>query len=161
MEIAKFPRKYDIFLDRPIHRRTDTNRDLTLHSSEQKTGSSELWRIFMTSRIVCCLATLGSNKAAIMPYFNYCSLVWHFCKGSDKNKLERTNERGLRAVFCDWGSFREVRLPKSWKNADIIGNGLYTFRCSEAFDLIDHHLLIQKILSMISSIAYNLLIFLC
>ncbi len=35
--------------------------DLTLHSSEQKTGSSELWRIFMTSRIVCCLATLGSN----------------------------------------------------------------------------------------------------
>ena len=41
--------------------RTDTNRDLTLHSSEQKTGSSELWNL-MTSRIVCCLATLGSNK---------------------------------------------------------------------------------------------------
>ncbi len=41
--------------------RTDTNRDLTLHSSEQKTGSSELWNL-MTSGIVCCLATLGSNK---------------------------------------------------------------------------------------------------
>ena len=28
----------------------------TIHSSEQKTGSSELWRILITSRIVCCLA---------------------------------------------------------------------------------------------------------
>ncbi len=59
LEIAKFPRKYDI-----LNRRTDTNRDLTLHSSEQKTGSSELWNL-MTSRIVCCLATLGSNDYGI------------------------------------------------------------------------------------------------
>ena len=49
-------------LDRPTDGQTeDTTRDLTLHSSEQKTGSSELWNL-MTSRIVCCLATLGSNN---------------------------------------------------------------------------------------------------
>ena len=29
-----------------------------------------------------------------MPYFNDGSLVWHF-KSSDRNKLERMNERGL------------------------------------------------------------------
>ncbi len=29
--------------------RTDTNRDLTLHSSEQKTGSSELWNLMTSS----------------------------------------------------------------------------------------------------------------
>ncbi len=38
----------------------------TIHSSAQKTGSSELWRILMTSRIVCCLATLGSNNLATL-----------------------------------------------------------------------------------------------
>ncbi len=59
-----------------IHRRTDTNRDLTLHSSEQKTGSSELWRIFMTSRIVCCLATLGSNKQDILAEMTKLFCLW-------------------------------------------------------------------------------------
>lgn len=43
-------------------------------------------------------------KAAALPYLIYCSLVWHFCRGSDQRKLERANERGLRAVFCDWKS---------------------------------------------------------
>ena len=55
--------------------RTDTNRDLTPHSSEQKTGLSELWNL-MTSRIVCCLATLGSNNIGIelfhLPFFPAC-----------------------------------------------------------------------------------------
>ncbi len=49
-------------------------------------------------KLIPTTAKLQIYKAAIMPYFNYCSLVWHFCKGSDKNKLERTNERGLRAI---------------------------------------------------------------
>ena len=33
---------------------------------------------------------------------SYCSLVWHFCKASDRRKLERINERGLRTVFDNW-----------------------------------------------------------
>ena len=35
---------------------------LTVHSSAQKTGSSELWRILMTSRIVCCLPRARQQK---------------------------------------------------------------------------------------------------
>ena len=40
-------------------------------------------------------------KCAILPYVTYCHLVWHFCKASDTRKLERIQERGLRAVFKD------------------------------------------------------------
>ena len=35
-------------------------------------------------------------KTAILPHVTYCNLVWHFCKA------EWVNERGVRAVFCDW-----------------------------------------------------------
>ena len=38
-------------------------------------------------------------KSAILPFLTYCNLVWHFCKASDTRKLERLQERGLRAVF--------------------------------------------------------------
>ena len=36
---------------------------------------------------------------AVLPYLTYCHLVWHFCKASDSHKLERLQERGLRAVY--------------------------------------------------------------
>ena len=37
-------------------------------------------------------------KATILPYLTYCSLVWHFCRGSDRRKLEKVNERGYIAT---------------------------------------------------------------
>ena len=40
----------------------------------------------------------------------YCSTVWHFCKSSDSRKLERVQERALRAVYCDWTSTYEQLL---------------------------------------------------
>lgn len=43
-------------------------------------------------------------KAAILPYLTYSHLVWHFCRASDTRKLERIQERALRAVYCDKGS---------------------------------------------------------
>ena len=52
-------------------------------------------------------------KAAILPYLTYCRLVWHFCRGSDRRKLERINERGLRAVFCDWRSSYDELLTRA------------------------------------------------
>ena len=52
-------------------------------------------------------------KAAILPYLTYCSLVWHFCRGSDRRKLERVNERGVRAVFCDWRSSFDELLERT------------------------------------------------
>ena len=60
---------------------------------------------------------LGREMASIYftsTYFTYCSLVWHLCKGSDRKKLERVNERGLRAIFCDWRTSYNELLTRAW-----------------------------------------------
>ena len=38
-------------------------------------------------------------KSAILPNLTYCHTVWYFCKASDARKLERVQERALRAVY--------------------------------------------------------------
>ena len=48
-----------------------------------------------------------------MPHFTYCSLVWHFCKASDRRKLERINERGLRQVYNDWSASYDDLLSRA------------------------------------------------
>ena len=52
-------------------------------------------------------------KSAILPFLTYCHLVWHFCKASHTRKLERLQERGLRAVFKDNNSSYEQLLEKA------------------------------------------------
>ena len=44
-------------------------------------------------------AKLQLYKSNILPHLTYCDIVWHFCKSSDKKKVERIQERALRAVF--------------------------------------------------------------
>ena len=39
--------------------------------------------------------------------------MWHFCKASDSRKLERVQERGLRAVFCDKNSSYDQLLVQA------------------------------------------------
>ena len=46
-------------------------------------------------------AKLVLLKSDILPYLTYCHLVWHFCRASDTRRLERIQERGLRAVYKD------------------------------------------------------------
>ena len=58
-------------------------------------------------------AKLQLFKAAILPYLTYCHLTWHFCKSSDSRRLERVQERGLRAVFKDKHSTYERLLQKA------------------------------------------------
>ena len=58
-------------------------------------------------------AKLQIYKSAILPHLDYCSLVWHFCKASDRDKLEKINERGLRAVYCDYSSPYDELLKRS------------------------------------------------
>jgi len=38
-------------------------------------------------------------KSNSLPHLTYCDIVWHFCKSSDKKKVERIQEHALRAVF--------------------------------------------------------------
>ena len=49
----------------------------------------------------------------ILPHLTYCSMVWHFIRSSDKQKLERLQEKGLRAVFKDKSSSYEDLLNKA------------------------------------------------
>ena len=58
-------------------------------------------------------AKLLLYKAAILPHLTHCHLTWHFCKASDRRKLERIQERGLRAVFKDKHSSYEKLLAKA------------------------------------------------
>ena len=46
-------------------------------------------------------AKLHIVKFAIIPHLTYCHTVLHFCRASDTRKLERIQERALRAVYCD------------------------------------------------------------
>ena len=58
-------------------------------------------------------AKLHIYKAAILPHLTYCHLVWHFCRASDTRRLERVQERGLRAVFRDKLSSYQQLLEKA------------------------------------------------
>ena len=40
-------------------------------------------------------------KVAVLPYLTCCHLIWHFCRASDSRRLERIQERILRAIYCD------------------------------------------------------------
>ena len=64
-------------------------------------------------KLISIKAKLSIYKAAILPYLTYCGLIWHFCKSSDRRKLERVNERGLGAVFCDWNSLYGELLSRA------------------------------------------------
>jgi hypothetical protein len=49
-------------------------------------------------------AKLQLYKAAILPHLTYCSMIWHYCRGSDTREVERVQERALRAIYCDWNT---------------------------------------------------------
>ena len=49
--------------------------------------------------LIPCKAKLLLYKSFILPYLTYCHLTWHFCKSSDKRKLERLQERALRIIY--------------------------------------------------------------
>ena len=50
-------------------------------------------------KFILTSAKLQLYKSAILPHHTYCHLVWHFCRASDKRKLEQIQEKALRAVF--------------------------------------------------------------
>ena len=48
-----------------------------------------------------------------MPHLTYCHLVWHFSRASDRRKLERLQERALRAVFNTTSETYSALLKKA------------------------------------------------
>ena len=51
-------------------------------------------------------------KAFIMPHFNYCSSVWHFCGARNTEKMDTLNKRILRFILQDYNSPYDSLLNK-------------------------------------------------
>ena len=76
------------------------NLNFTSHISEMCTKASQKVGVLMRLRkLIPCNAKSLIYKSFILLHLTYCHLVWHFCKSSDRRKLERIQERALRAVY--------------------------------------------------------------
>ena len=80
----------------------DSKLNFSEHVSSACKMASERIGVLMRLRdLIPTKATLQLYKSAVLPYLTYCHLAWHFCRASDARKLERSQERGLRAVYKD------------------------------------------------------------
>ena len=82
-------------------------------SNTCKKASQRVGVLMRLPNLIPTDAKLMLYKTAILPHLTYCRLVFHFCRASDCKKLEGTQERVLRAVFCDKRSSNESLLEKS------------------------------------------------
>ena len=71
----------------------DNKLSFTHHLATVSRRTSRRIGVLMTLRKLIPTETkLHIYKSAVLPYFQYCSLVWHFCRASDRRKLEK-NQR--------------------------------------------------------------------
>ena len=68
-------------------------------SSVCKKASQQIRVLRRLRKLIPTHAKLQLYKAAILPHLTYCSTIWHFCRASNKGKVERLQERALRLVF--------------------------------------------------------------
>ena len=74
----------------------DSDLNFSNHIREVCIKSSQQIGVLSRLRNPCQIATI---QGAILPHLTYCSTVWHFCRASDRRKLEKLQERALRTVF--------------------------------------------------------------
>ena len=55
-------------------------------------------------------------KAFIMPHFQYCCTIWHFCGAGNSEKLELLNKHALRIILGDNVSTYEAL----WEKLDLV-----------------------------------------
>ena len=78
----------------------DCNLNFNVHISNIcKKASQRIGVIMRLRNLIPTEAKLHLCKAAILPHLTNCHLAWHFCRASDTRRLERVQERGLRAVL--------------------------------------------------------------
>ena len=81
------------------HLRFDEHISKIYKKSSQRVGV-----LIRLRNLITTSTKLQLFKAAALPYLTYSHLVWHFCRASDSRKLERVQERALRAIYCDRSS---------------------------------------------------------
>ena len=81
----------------------DDQLNFNIHINEIcKRASQRVGVMMRLKKFIPTNAKLTLYKSAILPYLTYCrDLTWHLCTASNKRKLERMQERALRALFLD------------------------------------------------------------
>ena len=51
------------------------------------------------SNLISSKTKLQLYLTVILPHLTYCQIVWHFCRQSERRKLERLQERALRVIY--------------------------------------------------------------
>ena len=65
----------------------------------RKRASRKVGVLMRLKNLIPVAAKLMIYKTSILPHLTYCKLVRRFCKSSDSRKVERVQERALRAVY--------------------------------------------------------------
>ena len=86
---------------------------MRIHKAPPKKTSCQVGVILRLPNLIPTSAKLHIVKFAILPHLKHCQSVWDFCRSSDARKLERIQERALRAVYCDNKSTYEELLQKA------------------------------------------------
>ena len=90
------------------------NVDDTLSFTEHISGICK--KVRKKIGVLARLRNLISSKTklqlyltAILPHLTYCQTVWHFCKQSERRKLERLQERALRIIYnCRTDTYEDL-----------------------------------------------------
>ena len=64
-----------------------------------KTVSKKIGVLARLRNLISSKTKLQLYLSAILPHLTYCQTVWHFCKQSERRKLERLQERTLRVIY--------------------------------------------------------------
>ena len=76
-------------------------------------ASRQVGVLMRMKKLVPERAKLVFYRSSILPHLTYCQKIWHFARASDKRKLERMQEKALRAVFLNKTSTYEQLLVKA------------------------------------------------
>ena len=107
----------------------DNNINFNEHINNVCDKASQRVGVIMRLRnLIPTTAKLVLLKSAILPYLTYCYLVWHFCRASDTQRLERIQERELRAVYKDTKSSYHQLLNRA--NLPTLLNGRLQDMCT-------------------------------
>ena len=88
-----------LLLELPSTKTRPTHMNFKEHIDEvTKKASKQVGVLLRLRNIIPQSAKLKIYKTAILPLLTYCHFVWHFCAASDARKLERVQEKALRAV---------------------------------------------------------------
>ena len=91
----------------------DDQLNFNIHVNEIcKRASQRVGVMIRLKKLIPTNAKLTMYKSAILPYLAYCHLTWHLCTACNKRKLERMQERALRALFLDKQSSYKAPLDK-------------------------------------------------